>query len=79
MVIRSCPAGVDRLIPLFNMRECKFALEKDKEYTARVVLFKEFGILASFTLESTFYGSEYLRRMKPTLLSYQDKEHVERI
>lgn len=69
MVIRACPAAVDRFIPIFNIRECKFALEKDKENTARIVLYKELGILASYTFEVTFFGSEFLRRMKHTLHS----------
>ena len=60
--IRSVPIGVDRFIPVFNLKNCKFALEKDKENTARIVIFKEFGILSSYTLESTFYGSEFLKR-----------------
>jgi hypothetical protein len=33
------------------------AVEKDKETTARIVLFKELGIQNSYTLEATFYGS----------------------
>lgn len=64
LVIRSIPVGVDRHIPIFNIKNCNFALEKDKENTARVVLFKEFGILASFTLEATFYGSEQFKKQK---------------
>lgn len=35
--------------------------EKEKESTARLVLFKEMGILNSYTLESTFFGSELFR------------------
>lgn len=42
------------------------ALEKDKEATARIVLFKELGILNSYTLEATFYGSEaFKKKRKP--------------
>ena len=40
------------------MKDCKFAVEKDKEATARIVVFRELGILNSYTFESTFYGSE---------------------
>lgn len=64
MVIRATPAAIDRYIPIFNIRECKFTIEREKENTARIVLFKEYGILASYTFEVTFYGSEYLRHMK---------------
>jgi cytosolic carboxypeptidase protein 2/3 len=30
LVMRSIPVGVDRHIPIFNMKNCNFALEKDK-------------------------------------------------
>lgn len=36
--------------------------EKEKEATARIVLFKEFGIQNSYTLEATFYGSEHMTK-----------------
>ena len=64
MIIRSLPVGVDKYIPMFNMKLCNFAMEKDKQNTARIVIYKELGILSSYTLESTFYGSEFLKRPK---------------
>ena len=42
---------------LFSFNDCKFANEKDKEATARLVMFKQYGILNSYTLESTFYAA----------------------
>ena len=62
--IRAVPVGIDKRIPIFNLNSCKFAMEKDKANTARMVLFKEVGILSSFTLECTYYGSEFFRRQK---------------
>jgi murein tripeptide amidase MpaA len=55
-----------RLVPLmccqknslFRFKDCRFRIEKNKESTARVVVFKEFNILNSFTLEVSFYGKE---------------------
>ena len=44
------------------MKECKTALEKDKETTARIVLYKELKILNSYTLETTFFGSELFKK-----------------
>lgn len=79
MVIRASPSAIDRFIPIFNIRECKFAIEKEKENTARIVLFKEFGILSSFTFEVTFFGSEFLRHMKQTLTLYHTRETVTEI
>jgi len=38
------------------------ALEKDKDTTARIVLFKELGISNSYTLEATFFGSEHFKK-----------------
>ena len=75
-IIRACPSAVERHIPIFNFRECKFAIEKDKENTARVVLYRELGILASFTLEATFYGSEFLKRNKPDVGQILTKETI---
>ena len=42
------------------------ALEKEKDTTARIVLFKEFGIQNSYTLEATFYGSEHFSKPRTT-------------
>lgn len=55
-----------RLIPLmccqknniFKLKDCSFRMEKSKESTARVVVFKEFGIANSFTLESSFFAKD---------------------
>lgn len=42
---------------LFSFPDCKFANEREKESTARLVMFKELGIMNSYTLESTFYAA----------------------
>lgn len=41
---------------LFSYKDCSFRVEKSKETTARVVLWKELDIGNVFTMESTFYG-----------------------
>ena len=41
---------------LFSFNDCKFANEREKESTARLVMFREFQVLNSYTLESTFYA-----------------------
>ena len=33
-------------------------IEKSKETTARVVIFREYNIMNSFTLECSFFGKE---------------------
>jgi hypothetical protein len=57
--IRLLPRILAHKSPLFNYRECRFGVRNDKQRTARVVIWKEFGVTNSFTLESSFYG--YLR------------------
>lgn len=44
--------------PLFDLNSCRFNTEKSKESTARVVLRRDFGIVNSFTLESTYCGMD---------------------
>lgn len=41
---------------LFNFNDCKFANEREKESTARLVMFRELGVINSYTLESTFFA-----------------------
>jgi hypothetical protein len=43
-IIWNVPENVILFCPIFSTKECKMALEKDKDSTARIVLFKEFGI-----------------------------------
>lgn len=53
-----------RVIPLllsqsnsnFSYKSTRFRIEKSKESTARVVVFKEFHITNSFTCEASFFG-----------------------
>lgn len=52
-----------RVVPLlmsqqnnnFSYRSSRFRVEKSRESTARIVVFKEFGVTASYTCESTFF------------------------
>ena len=41
---------------MFRFYSCKFRIERSKLKTARVVLFKDFGIMNCFTLEASFHG-----------------------
>jgi hypothetical protein len=40
----------------FSFKDSKFRLEKSKETTQRIVLFKELGILNAYTIEASFFG-----------------------
>ena len=42
---------------MFDRRACRYTIEKSRESTARVVVWREFGVRRSFTLESTFCGA----------------------
>ncbi len=42
----------------FSYGDCSFVVKKAKENTGRAVMAKEFGILNSYTLESSFCGPE---------------------
>ena len=63
-IIHAVPESVNSICPIFSLKDCKFAMEKEKETTARIVLFREFGILNSYTLECTFYGSDFFKKPK---------------
>ena len=41
---------------MFRFFSCKFRIQKSKEKTARVVLWREFNIMSCFTLEASFQG-----------------------
>lgn len=42
----------------FSFKNSHFRMEKQKESTARIVMFRQMGILNSYTIECSFYGSE---------------------
>ena len=49
---------LDRLASLFNLQSCSFKVEKSKETTARVVVWRELGVKRSYTMESTYCGAD---------------------
>jgi hypothetical protein len=44
--------------PSFSLDDCNFNIQKDRESTGRVVVRKEYNVLNSFTLESSFLGPD---------------------
>lgn len=58
-IIKTFPFLVNQINKSVTTKDCKFGLEKEKESTARIVLFKELNIINSYTLEASFYKSEY--------------------
>lgn len=57
-LIRLMPKLLARSNKLFSYPDCHFRLEASKQATARVVIFKELGVLNSYTLEASFYGPQ---------------------
>ena len=53
---RVLPKLLDEKTQMFRFYSCKFRIEKSKLKAARVVLFREFGIMNCFTLEASFHG-----------------------
>ncbi|XP_070534076.1 uncharacterized protein [Ptychodera flava] len=49
----------------FSFRGCKFQVKKCKESTGRVVMWRQMGIMNSFTMEATFCGSKNLVSTDP--------------
>ncbi|KAL8197555.1 UNVERIFIED_CONTAM: Cytosolic carboxypeptidase 4 [Gekko kuhli] len=50
---------LDKVAPAFLMSSCNFLVEKSREATARVVVWREMGVLRSYTMESTFCGCSH--------------------
>ena len=54
--VRMIPRLLAERSDMFRYAACKFKNEKSKRKTARLVLAKEFGVVNSYTLESSFFG-----------------------
>jgi hypothetical protein len=57
--VRLFPKVLASLSPMFDYKNCRFNVQTDKFGTSRVVIWKEFGITNSFTLETSFHGYIY--------------------
>ncbi|XP_058012531.1 cytosolic carboxypeptidase 4 [Ahaetulla prasina] len=56
---RTLPKILDKVAPAFLMSSCSFLLEKSRDSTARVVVWREIGVLRSYTMESTYSGCSH--------------------
>ena len=57
--VRLLPRILARQTHLFNLKDCRFKVDPSKFGTARVIIWKEFGVTNSFTLENSFYAFNY--------------------
>ncbi|XP_048356237.1 cytosolic carboxypeptidase 1-like isoform X2 [Sphaerodactylus townsendi] len=55
---RTLPKILSQRAPAFCMGSCSFVVEKSKESTARVVVWREIGVQRSYTMESTLCGCD---------------------
>jgi hypothetical protein len=47
--------------------------------TGRIVVFREFNILNSYTLECSFHGSEHLQRTKQIYMALYSQDYLQDI
>ncbi|KAH9276568.1 hypothetical protein BASA83_000696 [Batrachochytrium salamandrivorans] len=69
------PLALAAASPFFEHRACRYAVERSKESTSRIVMWREFGIINSFTLESSYCGADFGER-KGTQFSISDLERM---
>ncbi|KAJ3409345.1 Cytosolic carboxypeptidase 1 [Chytridiales sp. JEL 0842] len=53
------PSLMSTLSPVFDVELCKYTVEKSKESTQRVVMWRELGVVGSYTLESSYCGADF--------------------
>ncbi|XP_074650112.1 cytosolic carboxypeptidase 1-like isoform X2 [Tubulanus polymorphus] len=52
------PKMLNQVAPSFALTNCNYIIEKNKESTARVVVWRQMGIIRSYTMESTYAGCD---------------------
>uniref|UniRef100_A0A8C5ALU3 Cytosolic carboxypeptidase 1 n=1 Tax=Gadus morhua TaxID=8049 RepID=A0A8C5ALU3_GADMO len=55
---RTLPKILSQMASAFSMGSCSFVVERSKESTARVVVWREIGVQRSYTMESTLCGCD---------------------
>jgi hypothetical protein len=50
------PELLDKLGQGFSLQDCRFSITKSKESSARITLWRQFGIERCYTVESTYAG-----------------------
>jgi len=49
---------MQRISPAFALQLCSFKVERGRESTARVTLWREFGVKRSYTMETSYCGCD---------------------
>lgn len=55
---RTLPKVLHSIAPAFSLQSCSFVVESTKESTGRVVVWRELGIVCSYTMESSYCGAD---------------------
>ena len=58
LLVQTIPKTLDRIAPAFSFNSCNYHIEKSRCATARVVVWREIGVLRSYTMESTYNGCD---------------------
>lgn len=56
LMAKVIPVEMSKRSKFFTFKDCHFRLEKSKNSTARIVLYKDFNITHSYTMEASFFG-----------------------
>lgn len=54
--MRILPKLLSEQTEMFRFYSCKFRIQRSKERTARVVIWREFNVMNCYTLEASFFG-----------------------
>ncbi|XP_052795258.1 cytosolic carboxypeptidase 1-like [Mya arenaria] len=66
---RTLPRVLDCIAPQFSLANCSFVVEKTKETTARMVVWRQIGVNRSYTMESTYCGMDREGKFKDQHIS----------
>ncbi|KAK3098121.1 hypothetical protein FSP39_016346 [Pinctada imbricata] len=66
---KTLPRILHLLSPTFSWPNCSFIVEKAKETTARVVVWRQIGVVRSYTMESTYCGIDKDGKLKDQHIS----------
>ena len=58
VLIKLFPMLLANINPHFSLDDCRYRIERYKENTSRVVMFRELGIINSYTLETSMWGGD---------------------
>ena len=58
LLMKMIPILMARKNANFSYKDCNFKMEKHKEGTGRIVMYREFGITHSYTIETSFFGRD---------------------